>query len=225
MSETALNTYSVTSGNASNTSSNSVAVVNDGTANRQIVVLGAGDGTAALNDGSAANPLQINVKQVNGVATSMGNGTSGTGVQRVTIASDSTGQIKLAASAGTAIGAVTESTSTTGGSTSFTLISAATTNATSVKTSAGTLYTLHAYNNGTGVAYLKLFNKASAPTVGTDTAVMTIMLPASGGATIPIPPQGIAFGTGIAYCVTGGGATSDTTAVAATQVFVNGSYA
>lgn len=39
----------------------------------------------------------VNVAQMNGVATTMGNGTSGTGVQRVTIASDSTGQVKLAA--------------------------------------------------------------------------------------------------------------------------------
>lgn len=35
----------------------------------------------------------VNVAQMNGVATTMGNGASGTGVQRVTIASDSTGQI------------------------------------------------------------------------------------------------------------------------------------
>jgi hypothetical protein len=115
-------------------------------------------------------------------------------------------------------------TNTTGGATSFTLISAATTNATSVKGSAGTLYTLFAYNNGAGTAYLKLFNKATAPTVGTDTPVMTIMLPAGGGSNISIPPQGIAFGTGIAYSVTGTGTVADTTAVAATQVFVNGAY-
>jgi hypothetical protein len=35
----------------------------------------------------------VNVAQINGVTTTMGNGTSGTGVQRVTVASDSTGQI------------------------------------------------------------------------------------------------------------------------------------
>jgi len=44
--------------------------------------------------GSALN--SVNVSQINGVTTTMGNGVSGTGVQRVTIASDSTGQIKLA---------------------------------------------------------------------------------------------------------------------------------
>lgn len=35
----------------------------------------------------------VNVAQINGVATTMGNGTSGTGVQRVTIASDSTANV------------------------------------------------------------------------------------------------------------------------------------
>ncbi len=53
--------------------------------------------------GTAADPIRtdptgtttqpVNVAQINGVAPSMGNGISGTGVQRVTIASDSTGQV------------------------------------------------------------------------------------------------------------------------------------
>ncbi len=41
---------------------------------------------------------QINISQINGVAPSMGNGASGTGVQRVTIANDSTGIIALTTS-------------------------------------------------------------------------------------------------------------------------------
>lgn len=47
----------------------------------------------------------VNVAQMNGVAVTMGNGASGTGVQRVTLASDSTGQAKalLYDSAGNAI--------------------------------------------------------------------------------------------------------------------------
>ena len=48
----------------------------------------------------------VNISQMNGVAVTMGNGVSGTGVQRVTIASDSTGQVTLAAGANT-IGALT----------------------------------------------------------------------------------------------------------------------
>jgi hypothetical protein len=41
----------------------------------------------------------VNVKEINGVAPSMGNGVSGTGVQRVTLSSDSTGQVALASGA------------------------------------------------------------------------------------------------------------------------------
>lgn len=50
--------------------------------------------------------VSTNIAQMNGVATTMGNGISGAGVQRVTIASDSTGQLTLAAGAAT-IGALT----------------------------------------------------------------------------------------------------------------------
>lgn len=54
----------------------------------------AGD-TAVATDSSGN--VGVNVAKINGVATTMGNGVSGTGVQRVTIASDSTGQVTLAA--------------------------------------------------------------------------------------------------------------------------------
>lgn len=58
-------------------------------------------------DGAALTALQLldnavsgsgyNITQLNGVNVTMGNGVSGTGVQRVTLASDGTGQVKLAA--------------------------------------------------------------------------------------------------------------------------------
>ena len=47
-------------------------------------------GTVSITANSA-----VNVAQMNGVATTMGNGVSGTGVQRVTIASDSTGTVAV----------------------------------------------------------------------------------------------------------------------------------
>jgi hypothetical protein len=43
----------------------------------------------------------VNVSQINSVTPSMGNGVSGTGVQRFTLASDSTGQVALAAGSAT----------------------------------------------------------------------------------------------------------------------------
>jgi hypothetical protein len=61
MAETADKTYAVTAANAAAGAPNSVAVVNDGTGDRQIVVLGAGDGTTTLNDGSATLPLNTKI--------------------------------------------------------------------------------------------------------------------------------------------------------------------
>ena len=110
--------------------------------------------------------------------------------------------------------------------TGFRLISAASTNATSVKASAGTLYSLYVANLNAAVRYLKFYNKASSPTVGTDTPVMTVPIPASttgAGVVINLDP-GFDFATGIAYAVTTGAADSDTAAVAANEIFIVGVY-
>lgn len=103
------------------------------------------------------------------------------------------------------------------GSTARLLSAAATTNATSVKTAAADLFRVRGYNAAAAARYLKLYNKASAPTVGTDTPVATYYLP-------PAAPFELAFdtplyfGTGLAYALTGAAADSDTTALAAGDV-------
>lgn len=104
------------------------------------------------------------------------------------------------------------------------LNSAATTNLTSVKATAGTLYTLHASNNGAGVAFLKLYNKASAPVLASDVPLMIIPIPAAGFVHLPLPTLGKRFTTGIAYAITGLIADTDATAVAAGQVKVAMDY-
>lgn len=110
--------------------------------------------------------------------------------------------------------------------TGFRLISAASTNATSLKASAGTLYALYAVNLNAAVRYVKFYNKASSPTVGTDTPVATFPIPASAtgaGFAINFDP-GFDFGTGIAYATTTGVADSDTAAVAANEIILVGVY-
>lgn len=117
---------------------------------------------------------------------------------------------------------------TAGGATPYKLISAASTNATSVKGSGGTVYNITASNVNAAVRYLKLYNKASAPTVGTDTPVQVYAIPgntAGAGTNIPIGLPGLAFGTGIALAITTGAADSDTGAVAANEIIVNLGYA
>lgn len=120
--------------------------------------------------------------------------------------------------------AVQVSTATTGGYTPGKLISAATTNATSVKASAGTIGYITASNINASPRYLKIYNKASAPTVGTDVPVHTFLIPGNtsgAGTNIPIPAQGIALGTGIAFALTTGAIDSDTGAVAANEQIIN----
>lgn len=113
---------------------------------------------------------------------------------------------------------------TTGGATTYLLISAATTNSTLISTGAHTLYAIDAYNNGAGNAYVKIYAKATAPTVGTDTPIKVIMLPPGGGSNIVLPPQGDVVALGLGLGITGGAANTDTTAVALSQVVFNCSY-
>ena len=115
---------------------------------------------------------------------------------------------------------------TTGGWTPTHLISAATTNATTVKASAGQVGYIICSNLNASARYLKLYDKASAPTVGSDTPVFTEVLPGSttgGGIALNIP-AGIAFANGISFALTTGIADADTGAVSASEISVNIGY-
>jgi hypothetical protein len=122
------------------------------------------------------------------------------------------------------VGAIGAATS--GGWTPYKLISAATTNATNVKGSAGQLGFVQVININAAVRYLKLYNKATAPTVGTDTPVQTYAIPAAttgAGFTLNFGP-GLEFTTGIGFALTTGVADADTNAVAANEITVNLGY-
>jgi hypothetical protein len=115
--------------------------------------------------------------------------------------------------------------------TTFHLIAAATTNATSVKGSAATLYSCQLSGVGSTPAFLKIYNKATAPTVGTDTPVKTLIIPAAstaangaGSNIIFGSGGGLTLGTGFALAVTGVITDADTTAVAASTFAINCDY-
>jgi hypothetical protein len=81
----------------------------------------------------------------------------------------------------------------------------------------------YATNIGTTIAYVKLYNKATTPTVGTDVPEMIIAVPplasgVPGVATFPIGFNGLRFNLGLGLAITGGSADTDTTAVAAGQI-------
>jgi hypothetical protein len=109
----------------------------------------------------------------------------------------------------------------------FSTTSAASTNATSVKASAGTLFEFTVSNPTATAAYFKLYNKASAPTVGTDIPVATYRVAATGSAgdTVipPIGANGKRFTTGIAWALTAAAAATDTAAAVA-GIQIHGTY-
>lgn len=102
-------------------------------------------------------------------------------------------------------------------------VAAASTNSTSLKASAGRVFRIIASNTTATNKYLKFYNKATAPTVGTDTPMLTVLVPPNNtieiNGTFPIY-----FATGIGYAITGGAASADTTAVAAGDVIVHIGY-
>ncbi len=189
----------------------------------------AANATALKVDGSAVvQPVSGTVTVVDSVALSVSAAQSGTWnvgtVTTVTTVSAVT-SITNALPAGTnTIGAVTPAAAASGGATPYHLISAATTNATSVKASAGVVYSLSAFNVSASIRFLKLYDKASAPTVGTDTPVHTLLIPPSNGGLVGPIPVGIQFSNGIALAITGAMADSDATAIGAGDVCVNLAY-
>lgn len=93
---------------------------------------------------------------------------------------------------------------------------AANTNATVAKATPGELYVISGYNAAATVLYLKFYNKATAPTVGTDVPVMTLALPAT--AAFSFDMHGHYFSTGIGYGMVTGAADNNTTALTAADV-------
>jgi hypothetical protein len=118
---------------------------------------------------------------------------------------------------------VTEVPVSSGGLTIYRVLWPANTTGVSIKGSAGQVYGWYVANTATSWRCMKLYNKATAPTVGTDTPFMTIPLPPSSATNIAFP-QGIAMGTGIGIGVTTGVADGDTGAPSANDVIVNIGY-
>ena len=106
-----------------------------------------------------------------------------------------------------------------GHSTTSHLISAATTNGTVVKGSAGAIGQIVVSNNAASASYFKLYNSTTV-TVGTTTPVLTALVPA-GGTIVLGGNSPIRCSTGICIGLTKGIAVADTTAVGASEMAVS----
>lgn len=104
----------------------------------------------------------------------------------------------------------------TGAASGAHVVSAATTNATVAKASAGRLLGWQLLNTTASIQYVKLHNQATTPTAGTG-VVRTIGIPANGKSEMNIE-GGVAFTTGIAYTIVTGSADADATATTAGAV-------
>lgn len=105
--------------------------------------------------------------------------------------------------------------SATGGATGGTILSAASNNSTSIKASAGTLYSVTWLQTTTTLMSIRFYDTASAPTCSSATGMKLNFVAQSNavapGATISLGPAGIEFTGGIGACITGANANNDNT--------------
>jgi hypothetical protein len=106
------------------------------------------------------------------------------------------------------------------GYSTYRVLSAATTNADQIKSSNAKVHGWFIFNTSASVKYVKLFNTKIAPVLGTDRPLLTIPVPAGGGANVEFA-NGIDFTVGIGIAITGAAGDLDTTAVAANDVIAN----
>lgn len=143
----------------------------------------------------------------------------------VTGAVSVTGAVTVSGTA-TVSGAVTVSgtaTTTPTTPTPYTLTTAASTNTGFVKASAGSLFELTVFNSSGATVYVKIYNKASAPTLASDVPVFVIPVAAAAFTVANFGQLGKRFATGIAIAVTGAAGFTDTTNIAA-NVLVSATY-
>lgn len=181
------------------------------------IISPAPSGGAAAGNPASGNPMLVAGVDGGGLVRDLLTDTGGRlQVNNVGELAPSTDQVSIGANAAN------------GASVTHLASSAASNNATSVKASAGNVYSLQAFNfNTSSVRFLKLYNKASSPNPASDTPVMTIPIPAGntanqpGGVVFSGPACGIAFSAGIAFALVGGQGDSDNTSIGSGDVCLN----
>ena len=111
----------------------------------------------------------------------------------------------------------------------FHLIAANSNNATVLKAQSGVVVAAQLSGVGTAPGYLKFYDKATAPTCGTDTPSKVLMIPAAStaangsGSNVAIS-LGAVFNNGIGICVVNGITDGDNVSVAAGTFIINIDY-
>ncbi len=216
-----------------------------GTASADVItVQGIASMTALKVDGSAVTQpvsgtvtttppanASTNVAQFGGTNVSTGTGAGGAGIPRVTVSNDSnvlatqsgTWTVQPGNTANTTPWLASLRPGTSGGLTTFHLVSAATTNATNIKASAGQVFGWFIYNSNAAARKVAFHNSDSAPTAGAS-IFFSLVIPPNSGANV-FTDTGIAFSAGIGISTVTGLADSDATAVALNDLIINIFYA
>lgn len=143
--------------------------------------------TGANVIGALTANQSVNVAQINGVTPLMGNGTTGTGSQRVTIASDNT-----------AFSVNANQVPSSSSANAPTRVSSSALEASHViKASAGNLYTVTGYNSRTSSQFIQVFNSTTVP-ADTTVPIYTFIVAAQSNFSLDFGLLGENFSTGIA---------------------------
>lgn len=110
---------------------------------------------------------------------------------------------------------VTAVTATPPAGTAYNLVTAASTNGALIVAGTVGLSELTVSNPTATPAYVKLYNKATAPTVGTDVPILTIPVPAGAVVSLNFGTIGKRVPLGLGIAVTGAAVATDTTATVA----------
>lgn len=212
-------------GNGAAATAQRVTLANDSTGIIALTTSTASIGKLAANSGVDIG--DVDVLTINGVAPAFGSGVRGSTVQRVTVATDDvvpasqsgTWTVQPGNTANTTPWLVTQTPGTTGGLTTYHLISAGSTNATNIKASAGQVYGWFLQNNASAIRKVAFHNTSGTPTAGSS-VFFSLTIPAGAAANVSFP-NGIPFSTGIAITTVTGQADSDATAVTANDLNIN----
>ena len=158
-----------------------------------------------------ARALKIDYTTIAGTAVDTNSGNKSAGTQRMVVATD---QPQLTTPLN-----VTIQAGASGGDTVYHLVSAATTNATNIKSSAGKVTGWYIYNSNAAARKVAFHDTSGTPTAGSS-VYFSLMIPPSSGANVSFP-SGIKFASGIGITTVTELADSDSTAVASNDLIIN----
>lgn len=184
----------------------------------------------AVNSGNVSAGVQRNVLATNSPAIpTWGHGATGAAVPAnavymgIIAGGNLTGWTGAVSQSGT--WTAVPSAGTLNGATPVAIVAANSNNSTSLKGSAGTVYSVQTGNIHASLPYyLKLYDKATAPTCGTDVPVTILIIPPINSGNNVAVHVGKKFTLGIGYCIVAGIANNDNTAVPAATVVANFDY-